>query len=561
VRLKLSFSRGLFFVLFCGGCLATAIAQKSNAIVLIPPQAVSRAIQPENYNHGLWIQWPLPTNPQGSNRMLTPVTGLDWHLGPDQSLVTLKKIGALEARKSWVGPLTTAQLRRPEETQDPNVYLLAVDPYGRATEIAEGNSIPKGSLVVAHATSWDDAAKISKTVDGNTLIISYPPVVDSTVSAAWFLGREDVPVPTSTKVPGLVPARELFGLVTRPESYAWRPPTDVTAEQWMRTIERTRSVQLISLFCFALIAGVLAIRSVASESGGKFARLAIGMVPCAFIAVVLAGNFAKATGLMPWNILPFFAYLAILLGMLPVYMAMRALWPRSHPLFPIMLFAAGILLWAEPRHTIFTELFTPVPLSVSPLALGAFVATMTATVSLCFSGGLWPRLLAAALVCTAMLTGVLTHQWWAPGQVLLILPVLAVVAGSGAMRLYLLPFLILWPLLYHKWNGSFAWNPNWLLSTYQDKDAINTSAMVQFLLSPEWLITLVLVVLAALFGGDFMRHQIRRSLTATNHARGLFWAALGVACLAIREPYLLQAALVVLITGFLVLLFDATGST
>src|SRR5262249_6697526 len=150
-------------------------------------------------------------------------------------------------------------------------------------------------------------------------------------------------------------------LVQHHTNYEWRPPTDVTPEQWMHTIVETRSTQLLSLFCFTLVIMLLALRSVATEKGGRIARIGLGMVSVAFLALYLAGSFAKATGLMPWNMLPFFAYFALLLGLLPAYLAMRALWTNSHPLYPVALSAAIILLWATPLYSVFSNTFSLVP--------------------------------------------------------------------------------------------------------------------------------------------------------------------------------------------------------
>lgn len=550
--------------------VACACAQKSNAIILIQPGAVSRVIRPENYNHGLWIRWPNSTNPSGTNRLLSPITGYDWRLSGDpfaQSpgskiprIVGLEEIGVLNARKNWMDSTEAVVLLASTGFPHAPSMLLGVNADGSVKTLPMGSPIPEGSLVLYGAETWDDAAAVAKKVDGNVVIVSFPPADGSNVSAAWMRGRDDLPVPQTTRVPGLLPATELVNLVSRPESYKWRPATELTAEQWIEKINDTRATQLIAFFCFVLIIVLWTLRSLAVESGGRLARLGIGMIPCAFVALFLAGNFAKATGLMPWNVLPFFTYFALLLGLLPVYLPMRALWPKSHPLFPVALIAALLLLWAEPLYTVFSNVLLPVPLPVSPLALGGLIAALTATVSLSLHGGIWPRLLAGACICLAMIVGVLSPQWWSVGQFLLILPAVVLLSGVGAMRVYLLPILVAWPFLFHSWNGHFAWDVNWLLNNFEDRNAINGAAIVQFLFSPTWLITLTLFVLATLCGGDFLRHQVRRAFATSNNSRALFWAALAIACMGLRKPYLLPSALVVLIAGFLVLLFDSAGT-
>jgi hypothetical protein len=554
--------------------LAAAAIAQSNAIILIRPEAVGRVIRPEEYDHGLWIQWPLASTDIGSNRLLSTITGLNWRLSNDpftqpstlrthNNLVadpSLEWIGVYQARLNWLGAMETVVLQNGLTPVDPNAEILGVDSHGNAVIHQVGERLQGTPLLIYSAQSWDDAARVEKLAAGNSIIIVYPPPLGSTVSAAWMKDRTDVPVLEPTRVPGLVPAREVVGLLQHPATYTWRDSAGITAQQWMETINASRGIQLISFFCFALLISMWAIRSVAVEAGGRLARFGIAMIPIAFVSLLLAGNIAKLTGLLPWNSLPFFAYFGLLLGLVPVYLGMRALWPKAHLLFPIAFFSAIFFLWADPLYSVFSHVFTPVPLPVSPLALGGLAASLTATCVFALSGGLWPRILAATLLCSAMLMGVLGHAWWTSEMFLLVVPLLALIAGAGQMRLYLLPVFVIWPFLYGRWNGHFAWDVNWLLNNYSDRYAINAAAQMQFLVSPAWLATLATFVVTALVGGDFLKHQLRRVFSENNNSRALFWAALAMACLGLREPYLLESALVVLISGFLVLLFDAAGS-
>src|SRR5437870_198949 len=70
------------FILTLLVLVVSAFAQ-SNAIILIRPEAVGRVIRPEEYDHGLWIQWPIATTPSGANRLLTPITGENWRLSAE----------------------------------------------------------------------------------------------------------------------------------------------------------------------------------------------------------------------------------------------------------------------------------------------------------------------------------------------------------------------------------------------------------------------------------------------------------------------------------------------
>jgi len=540
------------------------LADASNAIVFISPEAVGRAIKPEDYNHGLWIQWPLPTTVSGSNRLLSPITGKNWSLprdpfkGSSVDSPLLHDIGVLDAKKSWLGAASVVDAQSNDDL--PELALMSIDDQGVARSQSLSEIQSNGSLVIYHAANWDDVAFLQKRVRGNVLVISYPPAPESTLSAAWFMGKAEIPGITATGIPVMVSSREIVGFVSHPQTYGWRPPTDVNAETWMKVINSTRSAHFLVFSFLVVIAFLWALRSVAVQSGGKLARLGLSMIPCAFVAMILSGNFAKATGVTPWNILPFFAFFALMLGLLPAYLGMRALWPKSHPLFPVALIASILLIWADPTYTVFSNVFTSSPVHLSAVPLGVLVACLTASVAFCIRGETWPRVLAALLLCTAMLLGVLTKQWWSPDTYLLILPVLAILCGAGAMRLYLLPLFVVWPFLYDHWNGHFAWDMGWLLTRNSDEHAINAAAQMQFLLSPTFLVALCGFVACFFVGGDFLRHQLRRTLSENNNASALFWCALAVAGMGIREPYLLESALAIAIAGALVLLFDAAGS-
>ena len=560
---RMSIYRTILTLAFAILACALANAQKTNAIILIPPNAVGRVIAPENYDHGLWIRWPVATGDYGINQLLSPLTGFDWYLDRAQGIHEAQTIlGLVDARRAFIGSTPTVVLIHPDGSlgnYNPATILDISEDVDEEIR-SQTEPIPPGTLILYSAVNWDDAARVAKLATGKSIIVEYPPGKGETLSAAWYGDDSTVPVPQSTHVAGMLPATEILHLLNQPDAYKWEPKADTSSQQWMAKIVETRPFQLISLFAFVLIAAGLALWCLSNEAIGKLARMAICMSLCAFTALLLAGNMAKLSGLMPWNVLPVFAYFGLILGLAPVYLAMRALWPTVHPIYPIAIMSAVLILWTDPVFTAFSNQFTLHPTPVSALAAGGLVAALTATVAYALNGGTWPRILAALTVCSAMLLGVFGHAWWAEDPTLLAIPILAVIAGAGLMRIYLLPVFAAWPFLYHSWNGHLSWEANGLITRYSDVNAINTAGQAQFLLSPMFLIFLGALVGVIGFGGKFLKHELRRAFVNSSAARALLWCALAMACFGLREPYLLPSALVVGMTGCLCLLFDAAGA-
>ena len=158
-------------------------------------------------------------------------------------------------------------------------------------------------------------------------------------------------------------------LLKSPTSYQWRySNTDISSEDWMKTVVSTRPIQFASLFFFVLIAAGLALWCLRSEAIGRMARFAICLSLCAFVALAIAGNIAKVSGLMPWNVLPIFAYFGVVLGLGPAYLAIRALWPKAHPMFGIALMSVPLLLWFDPVYSVLSNQFALQLTPVSALA-------------------------------------------------------------------------------------------------------------------------------------------------------------------------------------------------
>lgn len=547
----------------------------SNSIILIPHDAVSRAISPDAYNHDLWINWPIASNPNGSNRLLSLVTGLDWN-APSADLAfteespghfvsnnfaSLNHRGISSARRAYLGETSTVVLRDPMAFTSANSLLLGFSGTRIVHSSAFNSPIPPGSLAIYSAQTWDDAEDVARRCTGRALIVEYPPEPGEEVSAAWLQGIKGVPVSKLTRVPGLVPAVEALSLLIRPERFQWRTSDDAESPQkWMAAITTAKPIVLGVVIALTALAALAALWSIAAEKGNKFTRvglaLALGLMP----SILVSGNAALFTGLRAWDALPFLAFFGLVMVFVPVHCLLRIIWPGSHPLFPLALFITAIVLTADPLRTVLSPAFAARSQPISPIATGVLIAGLTASIAFSLGGGFWCRLIAVIPAFVLLFAGNFAHPWWSTYPGTGIGAILAVIAGAGAMQIYFLPIFALWPFLINPWNGRLAWDVGGLLTRASDVHAINAAGHAEFLLSPAWLSLLAAVLLSVLFGTRYLRHQIRRALLAKAESRALFWAALGTSAMGLREPLFLTSALVVLIAAFLVLLFDAAGT-
>lgn len=553
-----------------------ATAQKqSNAIILIPHDAVSRAVSPSAYNHDLWIRWPISSDANGTNRLLSLVTGLDWST-PSTDLAfseqstedfyskgydRLRARGILAARKAFFRSKRTVVFRDPSGFVSADSLLLGLADSSQVRSLGFMSVIPEGSMVAYSARTWDDAEGLAQRCTGLALIIEYPPLPGEQVSAAWLQGIKGVPVSKSTRVPGLIPATEALNLLVNPASFEWRNGDGAeNPQQWMAAITTAKPIELAIVFALTSLAALAALWSIAAEKGNKFTRvgiaLALGLLP----SLLISGNAALFTGLRAWDALPFLAFFGLVMFFVPLHCLLRIIWPGSHPLFPLALFATAISLVADPLRTVLSPVFATQPQPISPIAAGVLIAGLTASIAFSLGDGIWCRLVATFPAFVLLLASNFAHPWWSGYVGTGMAAILAVLAGAGAMQIYYLPVFALWPFLIKAWNGRLAWNIGGLLARGTDLRAINAAGHAEFLLSPAWLSLLAAFLLAVLFGTRYMRHQIRRAFLAKPESRALFWAALSTSAMGLREPLFLTSALVVLISAFLVLLFDAAGT-
>ncbi len=549
--------------------------QESNAIILIPHDAVSRAINPDAYNHDLWIWWPAASNPNGNNRLLSLVTGLDWsapstdlaftqqtsQIFSSEGFERLRANGILSARKALMGSSRTEVLRDPRGFASADSLLLGLAESRQVRTLAFSSAVLPGALAVYSALTWDDAEDLAHRCTGRTLIIEYPPLPGEQLSAAWLQGIKGVPVFKSTGVRGLIPATEAFKLLVNPATFEWRNGDDAESPQkWMGAITTRKPIELSIVFLLTALAALAGLWSIAAENGNKFTRvgiaLALGLLP----SLLISGNAAQFTGLRAWDGLPFLAFFSLVMAFVPLHCLLRIIWPGSHPLFPLALYATAIALVADPLRTVLSSVFATQSQPISPISAGVLIAALTSSVALSLGGGFWCRVLAVIPAFVLLFAGNFGHPWWSAYPGTGMAAILAVLAGAGAMQIYYLPIFALWPFLIKPWNGRLAYNVGGLLVKGSDIHAINAAAHAEFLLSPAWLSLLAAVVLAVLFGTRYMRHQIRRAFLAKPESRALFWAALSTSAMGFREPFFLTSALIVLIAAFLVLLFDAAGT-
>lgn len=548
---------------------------RGDSVILLSPEAASRVIAPEAYDHDLWIQWPSSTNPAGSNRLWSLSTGLDWCTSAEDlafnkvggrilpgNLDQLHEAGYFIARSKQLAGQATVVVRDPRGfVAAESAFLGMAGPEG--VNPLDFDAIPpSGCMAIYSAASWDDAAAVRRRAGGRCLVLEYPPPAGRLVSAAWKFGKgfpAGLPRPNSTGVTGLVLAKEVIPLLQNPALFPWdhgAGPEDSTAEESEKIIEWYRPWHLISAFVVAFLSALGALASIGLQKGSFLARIGLvaGVLPLP--ALLLAARLPMS--LLLW---PLVSAAALCIVLAPLQLGFRIAWPKSHPLLPVCLLVVAVTAWSDPKWSVLSNVFSPRPLPVSPLAVGLLVAASTGTVALSLSGGLATRIVAALVLLGLMAQALLAPSWWIEhSRYLMAVPLLAVLAGTGSMRAYWLPFFAMIPLAYIPWNGRFAVNPGGFISRLSDHTAINLADHTEFLVSPAFLSTLLAVGLALLLSGRFLRHQLRRGLLAHPAARSLAWSSLATASMGLAQPVLLASALVILQAGILVLLFDTAGS-
>jgi hypothetical protein len=574
--------------------LATRLAAASepNAVLLlIEPLAAGPAAPPESYVHDVWVRWPASEGAT-ENRLLSVVTSADWRGAPQdyafrnhrqnvwraENREAMIARGYFRAKRENLRSGTAALAIGPGVSE--RVLLLAVEEAGRVEPVPLASPWPKGRLMIGQARNWDEVDAVRRRTSGRLLVVEYPIPAESVAGRAWLLGNSwprgriapnGLPAPALPlyrdmgDVPGLVPARNLAQLALGQPEPRWLDDPGARwtgADRWLGFVGQVGPWVRGLLGVAAMLLAVWGLRLVADERRSRAYAYALSALFLAIPAVVMAGGLARVGGVGAWPVWFVAAALTLVgVGYGLKGGAERAL-PGVHPHWAVAGLSVLMLALAEPTYSAFSGPLGTLPRAIPPEPLGALLAALVVLIGGARSepvAGWLGRGLALALA----LLGLLAGAWWSLGQPLLsVLPLGAWLAGTGRLRLWMIPLgWLASEGLTNALTHGVAYRAGGLIGALPERDALDLAPLVRFVFSPAFLVGGLFLVACAVFTPAFAGHQLRRAWRHSSVTRGLAVYAAALAGLGVMQPPLLDASYVVGVGAGLFLLGEAVWTS
>lgn len=554
--------------------LAGASSWANDALVLISPENAGPAVDERAIVHGEWILWPAATD---GNRLLSLLSGLDWQgtgheleftAGPGGSLSTdfkgLSATGYFTARARIVDRPTVA-LESHGQSAGPLAMLLSLDGHSPAPEIVPlGGKWPSDALVVAQANTWDQVAEIVQRARGRVLVIEYPPPAGKRWSQAWLQGANwprGLATWSAFDVPGLIPASEVGNLLLHPDTFDWRPNDTANrggANRWIAFVSYASPLTLSILGFSSIFFAGCAVYLISKEDHARVAGTVLKYLLLLPATVIMAGSLTRQLGYDGVILWLAGTYGVLVFASLVLGGIFRQAFPRAHPLLGISLVGFMATVASSPLWSMYSNVLNPNVLPIAPEAAGAVVGYLTAICAFSRGAGsaAW---MARGLAVLTLAWGVAVPTWWVSGQwPFALLPLVALIAGEGWFRLWMLPVFAAAPALNTgALRHGFVWAPGNLYSNLSQLGGINLARDAEFFTSFGFVSAALIVGALALFVEKYFFHEIRRTLIRDSRVKGLFFASYACGAMGILQPLMLYPALVCFVGGLFVLLSDA----
>ena len=403
------------------------------------------------------------------------------------------------------------------------------------------------ALIVAVTPTGEAIVRARHLTTGRVLLIETPPA--GRLWSRFYLYGEGWPPDASPRfngVPGLIPAREVPRLLTRPASFAWMPRAPLLYREADRWLAPARSgFATWGLVLLSLGAGGMALFELATE------RRRLGTS----VAVWIALAFPAAVLLSPWlaaGFGPEFAPLAVFVILAAFGLSAWALSRRGGERTALALISAiGVMAagWAGPLHP-WSGVLRDLPGGLSPEAAGA--AALYAATGIAATrdgeGPLW------ALARVANLGGLIGLGFHAPPLAFTV--PLGWAAGLSALPVTVWPAIAALPAgLARLLSGGIDFRPDDLARESPVIPVMNLWRAAAFFLSLPTLLFGFAVGFAALTSAPYAGYRLRR----VRHGPG--WATLvaagGYAAACALSPELWPGALVLLAGGLPLFVADA----
>jgi len=547
------------------------LASATDALVFVTPEVAG----PTSSNYGYWVLWPPGNEPDGANRILSVLTGMDWegtgadlvfglHEGHYLSAASaqLRARGYFMAR-SMVLQEPSAAIGTAGGFGSPIPLFLALD--GRspeATPLSMRDHWPSG-VVFAAAESWERVAAIAAKAGGRVLVLEYPPPAGRRWSRYWLRGvgwGDHQPMWNSWKVPGLIPASQTGNLLIHPYRFKWVPNDSGNwggAGIWLSFVSYASPLTFAILgFVVAFFVGC-AVYLISIEERPRFAGTTLKYLLLIPAAILFAGDLNRLLGAewaWVWLVLALFSL--VFASQIVGAFSARAL-RGVHPAFAIAIVGFASTAASQPLWSMYSNLFGLNTLPLSPEAAAALLGYLVAICAF-GRGNKYAQWIGPFLAGLTLAWGIVVNPWWVSGQwPFVALPFAAVVASEGLFRLWLLPFFAALPLADGRLiHHGFVWAPGNLYPSFGQSGAVNLARDAEFLVSHGFLATLLIGGGIAIFVERYLFHEIRRTMLRDSRDKPLFFASFLCVAMGLFQPLMLYPALMCFVGGAFVVLSD-----
>lgn len=293
--------------------LAIRVCLANSGIVLISPSAAGPDVRPETYSHPLWVTWPKATDGSGVNQVVSIATGQVLNLKETNFVFQANSNGSFtnRAQKS----LEEFSLPYPMFTIH-NLYAVRSGSSGidqRLLAMASCEDIgpkivdkveSKGDRVYAlKANSWDEVVSFSSKIDGDTVVLEFPPLPGHLWSRVWLYrgGKIKSSLPfgviASTSIKTLVEAQGPFE-----PSHIYDPGNSAKTgapDRWLAVGEYGKA---ISIGLFSLLWGAIfwSLGFLSQEVSSLTSRLGFYLATSVCFAIKFSPALILWTGIQLW---------------------------------------------------------------------------------------------------------------------------------------------------------------------------------------------------------------------------------------------------------------------
>lgn len=563
--------------LVCLLLLIAAIARSADIVILVHQSEAGPIVPQTDYEHPTWVLWPHSSLPSQGNRLLSLPSGVDWQTREaDEKFEGLVNSQVNNWLKRGWEKAVKSNLGEPElfaivpEPGEPSAWVLlaAMASPTQIKTLGPKDSWPAEALIVAEARGrnpWDRVAELVKKAGGRALILEVPENPQTMWSRFWLQGKgwpEGTPIGKSTRINGLLPARDLMALVQDPTKAKWNLEPAVPPNRWLGFGHDVSPVALVFLGVTAIYILGLGIYFALREQSSRVALILIRAMVAGPAVLLLGGQLTSLSlpsSWLTWHILAL-GIMIIAASIINRILAWRKL--NFHPLWGE--FATGALICGacDPVWSMFTNVLGPHRAPTSPEAFGALAAYFVGMMVLS------PPKVAFRVPALVLIIGAVAltkTSGWLNG-----LSLSAVVLGQALgflvnvppenpskTRLPLYPIGLAVGLICALWQPGLAYAPQGLVYTFAQFGKFNCAEQIAFLLSPTFISFCLVCIIAAIVGDNFLGHQARRAMAFSPMPKAFFPVALCFLVAGVFVPLYLHAFLAAALAGAVAVLFDA----